>query len=854
MGLEIQLNNTSYPIISGICFTVKGYSANQDIRKPYLGVNIGFDERPTVKLTAILDTNLEVEELLYVWKHEMDEGQGIFMTQTEIFGKNDMYGLRQISPIIHTKPNGVNTITLGCEVVFDSLDATNNLPTVEDITIHVRKNSSDNFVILRGDDIDGDTLTFEQQVGVGFGTLKGVGSNLYYTPDPDVVGTDCFSYIARDYFGASQTGVVTIIIDEASMSDTVIEYSVTAPLHVTGNYYYDLGDDNWHRGTGGFLTSISGKILIRSHDSQVSNPEVVTGVTMMEWGTRTDFRGLCAGSKTITSFAIDDDAGVCIGNKFKEMFKGSGIDSFQTFDTSLGDDFYGFIEDSDVVSIPALDFSNGTDFRYMTSNTPYLSAIGVLDTPKGKYFDYMFYKTPQATCLGGINTLNKISTTNMFEDSGFVTPDTAAQGQILNGDLYVSASPCLLEILSITHIGGSESCHLLLPSDECKSEGTYKINLHGAAPAGTTYKWEVKDGTITSGGTTDTVTVESTMSNHDVKVQVQCEITYSGATNVSGYVSFTHSRTAEFLILTLPKAYKTIDLRAYIDANNPTNKTDILVHNRVENIHVKSGDLSGLTVELHNSGELIGERVATRRDANITSNTGLSLTSNLKLINTGTIAGAGGWGGKGGKAGTIPAESGETLTYDSGWLSALYSGYKVTRGFVSGELKYPSGATRTDLRWEGNTIKNWTGGILNSYTIEKGSDKYEHWQPNFTTRVHKGPYGDFLTRVIYGVRIKHYQRYSNSAIIGGEGGLGGTGAGYNYTRTGGLGGASSIPSGGYRGGRGGAGAGIGVDGYKGEPGAHGAAGTNGYKAGKAIYGVSFLVAGSIQGRLLGGTA
>ena len=479
MAIEITLDNTKYPIVGGICFTVDGYSASQDIRTPYLGKNRGFHEKQVVTLKALLQTNKEVEDLMYMWRTKMDEGQGIFMTRTEVFGKEDMYGFRQISPIVHTKPNGANIITFKAEVMFDAENALNTLPSVKDVTIHVRKNSTDNFITLHGVDKDGDRLTFEVQVGTGLGDLVGKGANLYYTPDHDMVGNDCFTFIAKDYFGASQVAIATIVVDEFTMPVTQVDYTITSFIDVGGNYYYDLGDGIWLRGTGGRLEPITDTIKIRSYDHKIdpSTGGGVKDVLIVKWGDRTDWSDVCVESSTVTGFSIAQDAGVCKGEIFDRMFKGSDVTVIPLFSTAKGVSFDAMFMESEITAFSDFDLSEGRVFSNMFKRSK-LEAVGHIKTPKGEYFDGMFMDTRFSKCLNSIDTRNAISTMNMFRNAGFATPDVPTQGQILTGlDFKTTAVNCLVGMMKITKTGGTETCLLPKQGDKCKSEGTYKLPL-----------------------------------------------------------------------------------------------------------------------------------------------------------------------------------------------------------------------------------------------------------------------------------------------------------------------------------------------------------------------------------------
>jgi len=855
-----------YPIIDGVCFTIAGYTATQDIRTPYLGVNRGFDKRPTVTLSAIFQDVYDVEMLMKFWRAELDEGQSIFMTQIEIFGKNDMYGLRQITPIVHTKPNGVDKVTFTCEVMFDSSTILNTPPVVQDMTIHVRKNSIDNFITLMGSDKEGDPLTFEVQVGTGIGTLSGAGNNLYYSPDHDVEGTDCFSFVARDYWGVSAPAVATVIIDAYGMPDTEIEYIVTGDIAVSGNYFYDLGDGVWHRGTGGVLTPLTNTILIRSNDHKVNatSKQYITSVLINKWGDRTDWSELCGGSRAITQFGIVSTAGVCKATNVDDMFHGSGVNHIISFDMSKVVTMERFAYVSLVTSIGDLDLSSVEDISRAFSACPNLTYVGILKTPNCKHFDLAFASNPKLNCLGGIDTRNKVTTTNMFSGTSALTnPNkTTEQGAILNGSLWLSKVHCLFNfaIPAITHVGETQNCHLASTTDKCKSKGQYKVNLAHPAPAGTTYTW-TSNATITAGQGTDTLTVETAPQGGAINVWVQCVISQGGKIANTGHQVFHHTRSADFLMLTLPKSYASINLRAFIDANNPSNKKRMVITNNVYNCHIDTGNLAGLDVTLVNNSTLAGFPIDGTKIPKL-RNHGLSLSSDLKLINNGVIYGAGGWGGQGGKGKDIPAVITWNLSSDRN-ENIQYKGNGNGHGgeFYSGVYRWRNGMDNNNVAVHWFYRSNKAKYIQKSPNVVETS--FTFYEANKSTRfvltrlpqkyglTDNPPY--YKGIVGWQMNVKIYNKRVTPAKIGGVGGAGGHGIGYELNAQGGNAGALSRPAGGYSGGYGGLGGDWGTDGYRGNAGGgqpH--AGAYGTAHANAVTGKAHLVAGSKVGKTAGG--
>lgn len=94
--------------------------------------------------------------------------------------------------------------------------AVNDLPTAADLDISTDEDTPVP-VVLSGDDVDGDALSFAIVAGPANGSLSGSAPNLSYTPNADFNGQDSFTYRTND--GTADSGIATVTITIAATND-----------------------------------------------------------------------------------------------------------------------------------------------------------------------------------------------------------------------------------------------------------------------------------------------------------------------------------------------------------------------------------------------------------------------------------------------------------------------------------------------------------------------------------------------------------------------------------------------------------------------------------------------------------
>lgn len=298
----------------------------------------------------------------------------------------------------------------------------------------------------------------------------------------------------------------------------------------------------------------------------------------------------------------------------------------------------------------------------------------------------------------------------------------------------------------------------------------------------------------------------------------------------------------KYLELTIPDATAFTDLTAYASTRNPNNikKVRFIVEAGTVVGEIVSGSLSDFTsVELLNKGSIQGRRTSGNgNDALVIRDTKVK----IKLINIGTIYGAGGRGGHGGAGANISTES-YTDSAQAGPSSTENGAGGTTDKHHYGVLKYSySGQYIIGWYWNDVLIHNQAHNTPAESSLPRSGN----------TQYFKGSNYAYLYTSIEGNSIIK-RTFNSSTSYGGIGGTGGYGQGFSATRTNGLPGKVVSGNNGGSGGNGGTWGASGTAGLNGQGG--GTSGkTNGYIGGQAIAGKSNLTDDSTIGTTLGGVS
>lgn len=170
----------------------------------------GVTEDTTDNPLAVLsnDSDADGDDLSIVSVTDPDNGTAVISGTVVLYTPNpDFFGTDVFS---YTISDGALTDTAMVTVTVGGI---NKPPTAVDDSYSVDENSSDNLlnVLVNDSDADGNSLTITDISNPAHGTVVPSGSGILYTPDPDFVGVDTFTYTISDGI-ATDTATVTITV------------------------------------------------------------------------------------------------------------------------------------------------------------------------------------------------------------------------------------------------------------------------------------------------------------------------------------------------------------------------------------------------------------------------------------------------------------------------------------------------------------------------------------------------------------------------------------------------------------------------------------------------------------------
>jgi hypothetical protein len=191
----------------------------------------------------------------------------------------------------------------------------------------VAEDSIDNPITLTGSDPQDDPLTFAVATQPTHGDLTGAAPDLLYTPDPNFVGTDSFTFTVTDGVTTSFASTVTITVTPGN-NDPVLAKSDFVTLKATTTTVLNpLANDS-----GGEWETLAGVTI-----TSVSKPS--KGVaTITSGGTRVTYDPACLYGADAFTYTISDGSSTStksIGVTINRPGQG-GVSSSPLTDTAIG--------------------------------------------------------------------------------------------------------------------------------------------------------------------------------------------------------------------------------------------------------------------------------------------------------------------------------------------------------------------------------------------------------------------------------------------------------------------------------------------------------------------------------------
>ena len=390
------------------------------------------------------------------------------------------------------------TLQSNIATVTIAVAAVNDPPVANDDSANVAEDSTNNLIaVLTNDqDADGDTLTVAAVTPAANGSVTIVGGGVSYTPNPNYVGPDTFSYTVTDGNGGTDSAMVTVTVTSAN----------DAPIAVNDSYATDE-DTALTVGAPGVL----------GNDTDVDGPAL----------TAVQGAGPANGTLALNadgSFTYTPNAGFSGADSFSyRASDGASTSEIATVTIAVNavndapvanDDSASVAEDSGVTAIDVLenDHDADNDALSITAVTPGANGA-VAIAADGKSLSY----APHAGFVGNDTVTYTITDGHGGSDSAIVTvtvtnvndapaaaddrvttnEDTPVSGNVLANDGDVDGTT-----LTAIQVAGPANGILALNAD-----GTFtytpNANTHGID----SFTYRASDGTATSDIATVTITV-----------------------------------------------------------------------------------------------------------------------------------------------------------------------------------------------------------------------------------------------------------------------------------------------------------------------------------------------------------
>jgi hypothetical protein len=208
---------------------------------------------------------------------------------------------------IYTANDG--TVDSDSATIFLTVNAVNDAPTAEDITVSTNENRMMQLSItLDGSDVDGDNLTYQIVESVSNGTLTdpSAGDTVTYTPGSNFNGTDTFTYKANDGTADSNTATVTITVTAVNDAPIALDITTSTNEDASVDVTLDGSDVDGDSLTYSVVATNNGSVTISGSTATYTPDSNYNGTDTFTYNANDGTADSNTASVTITVAAVND--------------------------------------------------------------------------------------------------------------------------------------------------------------------------------------------------------------------------------------------------------------------------------------------------------------------------------------------------------------------------------------------------------------------------------------------------------------------------------------------------------------------------------------------------------------------
>ncbi len=212
----VSVNNSGRPILFGVAFPIPFLSFTSLLLLSLLIFIVAkrtYKNKALVVSAVLLFSTVVWGMLAFVIDGEVDDWVGYTAIDDPLADNSGPGNFSDITHVFASLERELFTARI------DVVDVENEPPTADDVMAGNMLEDDTLMVTLSGADLDGDALTFSVDTIPGNGQVSVVtpinttSASVIYTPDPDYVGNDSFTYVANDGQINSVPATVSLVVD-----------------------------------------------------------------------------------------------------------------------------------------------------------------------------------------------------------------------------------------------------------------------------------------------------------------------------------------------------------------------------------------------------------------------------------------------------------------------------------------------------------------------------------------------------------------------------------------------------------------------------------------------------------------